>query len=213
MFLKQEHLSLQEEVVGGSSPHTNLSSQSSLSPRDFQRSPQSRHLSPTVQDSPVSKYMDNYERNSSKETNRYTDHKMETENEEALDMQVRTSQSEALDMSHDQTKQNGGTFTKNDLDISRNVSYSEEKENIDFQERIRREFSVREEEEDDEEERRAQIAQTAREIELLRKASNGVSPHSPRDSQLDQFSANQDPYSQLMQRSSSVAAVSHSISS
>ena len=211
MFLKQEHLGLQEEVVGASSPRTNLSSHSSLSPRDFQRSPQSRHLSPTVQDSPVIKYIDSFERNGNKETNRYIDLKMEVENEEALDMQVRSSQSEALDMSHDQTKQMGGAFANNDIDIGRNGSYSEEKENIDIQERIRREFSVREEEE--EEERRAQIAQTAREIELLRKASNGVSPHSPRESQLDQFSANQDPYSQLMQHSSSVTSVSHSISS
>lgn len=210
IFMKQEYLGLQEEVVGAGSPQTNRSSHGSLSPRDLQRSPQSRHLSPTVQDSPVIKYMDNLERNGNKEVNRYNDIKMETEHEEALDMQVRSSQSEALDMSHDQMKQTEEAFRNSDIENGRKVSYSEGKENIEMQEKIRREFSIHEGE--DEEDRRAQIAQTAREIELLRKASNGVSPHSPRDSQLDHFSANQEPYSQLL-HPSSVNAVSHSISS
>lgn len=212
MFLKQERLGLQEEVIGGGSPHTNLSSHGSLSPRDLQRSPQSRRLSPTAQDSPSVRYMDNIERNSSKELNKYSVVKMESDNDnEALDMQMKSSRSGALDMSNDhERKQADEGFMEDDFESGRKVSYRERKANSDMEETIQRELSLQLE--DDDEERRAQIAETARELELLRKASNGVSPHSPRDSQLEHFSANQEPYSRLM-HASSVTAVPHSVSS
>lgn len=202
IFMKQEHLGLHEEVVGGASPCSNLSSHGNPSPRDLRRSPNPRHLNTTTQDSPVMKYMD---KNGSEDIGRFTE--METEHE-ALDMQIKNHQSEALDMSHDPgMKLKDAVCTKDELENRRNVHNSDEMESPDLEETIRKEFSLRVEEDD---ERRAQIAETAREIELLRKASNGVSPHSPRE--LDHFAANQDPYSHLM-HPGTATAVSHSITS
>ena len=130
---------------------------------------------------------------------------------EALDMQVKSNQLKALDMSHvTDMRVKDGLFTKYDQHDHANgkeVSNDEETDSLDMEEKIRKEFCV-----EDDDDRRAQIAQTAREIELLRKASNGDSPHSLRESHVDNISASHEPYSRLL-HTNSVAAVSHSITS
>ena len=240
--MKPEGLGLHEEVIGANSPHSNLSSRGNVSPSDIQRSPQLRHLSPTVQHSPIMKFMENVDKTDSEEM-KFGETSMEMENEalkrnqsqaldmshdpdkemrysesnrdheKALDMQIKSNQSQALDMSCDpDMRTRNGYFTKDDIDNAREVRDDGDVDNFSMAENIRKEFGMSTEDDDDDDDRRAQIEETAREIELLRKASNGSSPHSLRETRLD-FSTNHEPYSHLLHTNSVAAPVSHSITS